>query len=233
MFKRISKSFIGNLKSNKSNDFSQKNVNLEEKVFCIGFNKTGTTSIEKTLNSFGYRMGDQATGEMLIFDWGDNNFDRIVRFSETAEAFQDIPFSLPNTYKALDGAFPNAKFILTVRQSSDVWHRSLCNFHTKVFSSDQSRLPNEEDFRNALYRYKGYIYDASKVMYNFPNVPLYDKKKYTKMYDNHNADVKKYFSDKPEKLLVLNLAEQGSYHKLCKFLGKEAMQDEFPWENKT
>lgn len=31
------------------------------KVFCIGRNKTGTTSLGKVLEDLGYRLGDQAT----------------------------------------------------------------------------------------------------------------------------------------------------------------------------
>jgi len=31
-----------------------------QKVFCIGYNKTGTTSINKMLRDFGYRMPSQS-----------------------------------------------------------------------------------------------------------------------------------------------------------------------------
>ena len=66
----------------------------KEKIFCIGFNKTGTTTLLHTLKELGYKMGNQARGELLFFDWYNRNFNPIVKYCKTADAFQDIPFSL-------------------------------------------------------------------------------------------------------------------------------------------
>ena len=38
------------------------------KYFCVGVNKTGTTSIEKVFRSLKMRVGDQGTAELLIHD---------------------------------------------------------------------------------------------------------------------------------------------------------------------
>jgi hypothetical protein len=48
------------------------------KVFCIGRNKTGTTTIEAVLHAFGYRLGVQRQGELLLEDWSRRDFGRIV-----------------------------------------------------------------------------------------------------------------------------------------------------------
>ena len=85
------------------------------KVFCIGQNKTGTTSVEAVLKQLGYKMGNQAKAELLIHDWAKRDFKEIVKFCRSADAFQDIPFSNDFTYEILDYAFPDSKFILTVR----------------------------------------------------------------------------------------------------------------------
>ena len=37
-----------------------------EKVFCIGFGRTGTTSLERALRDLGYRLGDQRQGELVL-----------------------------------------------------------------------------------------------------------------------------------------------------------------------
>jgi len=78
--------------------FSNSNTS---KIFCIGFNKTGTTTIESVLKSFGYKMGDQVKGERLLNSWLSRDFKPIVELCKTAEAFQDIPFSLPYTYQSV------------------------------------------------------------------------------------------------------------------------------------
>ncbi|MBV8658420.1 MAG: hypothetical protein JO142_11400, partial [Burkholderiales bacterium] len=76
------------------------------KVFCIGHNKTGTTSIDVALRSAGYRAGTQIEGERLIDDWAHGRFERIIDLCCQGDAFQDIPFSLKHTYRVLDETFP-------------------------------------------------------------------------------------------------------------------------------
>ena len=52
-----------------------------EKVFCIGFPKTGTTSLEKALKDLGYRLGDQHQGELLVAAYAARNFKAIIDFT--------------------------------------------------------------------------------------------------------------------------------------------------------
>src|SRR5690606_32403789 len=103
-------------------------------MFCIGLNKTGTTTLETGLKAFNYKMGDQKTGELLFKDWYKRDFKKIIALAKTADAFQDAPFSFPFTFIALDQHFPNAKFILTVRDSPEQWYKSLTTFHSKLWS---------------------------------------------------------------------------------------------------
>lgn len=44
------------------------------KVFCIGANKTGTTSLEKALKDLGFKMGDQGAAQGLIESYKRRNF---------------------------------------------------------------------------------------------------------------------------------------------------------------
>ena len=205
-----------------------------DKVFCIGFNKTGTTSLEGALKNFGFRMGNQPVAEMLVEDWANKRTDRIINYCYTADAFQDVPFSLPELYKELDKAFPNSKFILTIRDNEEQWYNSLTKFHTKLFSSDKNNIPTEDDLRNAIYRYKGFALNTKRWFYDYPNTPLYDKKYYTEVYLNHIKEVKKYFKNRKDKLLILNVAEKDSYQRLAHFLNVTVDPDAtFPWLNKT
>ena len=41
----------------------------KQKVFCIGMNKTGTTSLQTFLSDHGYSLGNQNEGEMLLKDF--------------------------------------------------------------------------------------------------------------------------------------------------------------------
>src|SRR5207248_6822925 len=117
----------------------------KKKVFCIGQNKTGTTSMAAALAQLGYKVGEQSVAELLIKDWSRRDFRRIVRYCASADAFQDIPFSLDYTYQAVDCAYPGSKFILTVRSSGDEWYASLIRFHTKIIG--KNRLPTAADLK--------------------------------------------------------------------------------------
>ena len=204
------------------------------KIFCIGFGKTGTTSIEQALKNFGFKMGNQSVGEILAEDWAKKRTYRIINFCNTADAFQDMPFGLPKLYKELDNAFPNSKFILTVRNNENKWFNSLIKFHAKIFAKDKTKPPNETDLKNALYRYKGWALDTKKLFYDYPNIDLYNEKYYKNRYLNHIKDVKEYFKNRSEDLLILNVAQKDSYQKLAKFLDiKVDKNAQFPWLNKT
>jgi hypothetical protein len=179
-------------------------------------------------------MGNQAAAEMLLLDWHNQDYSRIIRFSQTAQAFQDIPFSLPKTYLCIDKAFPDAKFILTVRDSRKQWYQSLVQFHTKLFSSDKRRPPTEADLENAVYRYRGFALDTARWVYDYPKIALYDYDYYTSLYERHNQSVINCFKDRPDKLLVLNVSEPNAYQKLAAFLNITVPDNsQFPWKNKT
>lgn len=197
------------------------------KIFCIGFNKTGTTSLERALADLGYKTGDQATAERMLDDWSRRDFRRLIRYCKTADAFQDIPFSLDYTYQAVDQAYPGSKFILTVRGSSNEWFDSLRRYHSKLFA--QGETPGIEDLANAKYLYRGWIKTAMEAIFDYPNIPLYHREKYIEIYESHNRNVIEYFRYRLSDLLILNVAEQGAYQKLCSFLGREALHKDFPW----
>ena len=188
-----------------------------DKVFVIGLGKTGTTSLEKILIDMGFQLGNQAAGEMLIDDYGQKEFHRIVNYYHSAEAFQDIPCSLPEMYRIIDRSFPKSKFILTIRDNSEEWFESLIRFHTKIFSSSINP-PSELDLKDANYRYKSWALHAMQIIFNYPKIPLYEPSHYKSVYEKHINDVKSYFKNR-EDLQIINLKDYNSINQLCKFLG--------------
>lgn len=187
------------------------------KVFCIGHNKTGTTSLQAALKDFGFAIGFQGESEIIMSDWIARDFRRIIELCKTADAFQDVPFSLDYTYQVVDYAFPGSKFILTVRNSPDEWYESLVRFYGKL--TGVNRIPVADDLKRFegggvgwLWRFQQYVYDATEET-------LFDKNLYKAYYENHNARVVEYFKYRPNDLLVLNLSDPSAMKKLCKFLG--------------
>ncbi len=202
------------------------------KIFCIGLNKTGTTSLELALRNLGFKVGDQRNGELLISSWAYRDFSPIIKLAYSAEAFQDVPFSLPFTFQALDQHFPNAKFILTHRYNAEVWHSSLTRFHSKLWA-DGIRVPTAADLTNANYISKGYAYWAMLLIYTVPHNDLYNKQCLIDHYCRHNENIIDYFRHRIDKLITINVSKPGDYKRMCDFLGKEPVGDCFPWLNKN
>lgn len=203
-----------------------------DKVFCIGRNKTGTTSMAKLFESAGLDVAPQEDFEILIKDWNNKDFDKIIdAVKYKGIAFQDIPFSLPDTYKILDENFPSSKFILTVRDCSETWYSSLINFHSKMFGNGS--VPSKEDLKNAEYIYRGWLWDVNRMVYNTPENDIYNKNILMNHYIEYNNSVIEYFKDKPNKLLVINLKNPNTLNQICEFLEIKKNLISIPWENKT
>jgi hypothetical protein len=203
----------------------------QEKIFCIGRNKTGTTSLRKAMLDLGYVVGSQRAAEMLLRDWAKRDFTMLAAYCRTGEFFQDIPFSLPYTFQAMDMHYPGSKFILTIRDPES-WYKSICQFHRldKVFGDKAESL---EKLKDVDYCYKGFAYETNVFVYDLPGDDPYHKQTLIEHYNFHNRMVQDYFRNRKEDLLVLDVAEDGAYRKLCEFLGKPCTSDTFPWENRT
>lgn len=186
------------------------------KVFCLGANKTGTTTIASVFRDHGFRVGNQRRAELLIKDWAVGDYRRIIEYCRTAEAFQDIPFSYPDTYRAMDQAFPGSKFILTVRNDPNEWFDSLVRFHTKLIGKNHP--PSADDLRSFSYIYRGFLWDAMRLRYGDDETLLYNREWYCKCYQEHNHAIQQYFQERPDDLLIINVAEPDAMQRLLAFL---------------
>jgi len=116
-------------------------IRREQKIFCIGRNKTGTTSMAAIFRLLKITVGYQRKAELLakkVLEGDYREFFKYVKYEGVA--FQDIPFSLPHIYKVLDENFPNSKFILTIRDSPEVWYNSLTKYHANIFGNGKESL---------------------------------------------------------------------------------------------
>lgn len=219
---------------------SNKNFN---KLFGIGYNKTGTTTLERVLRRYGYALPNQQIQESrLTKQCFSTNYSELVSFVSRFDAFQDLPFSQGLVYVAADALFPNSKFVLTERCSDD-WFRSLSTFHQKAFAfSDPSQLTEQDILDKFGYLYPGYMHEnKTRLLSTFEGVActvdwskLYDKAYYVRQYEERNAAIKRYFMNAPEKLLVIDVTKEPTTERLCAFLGlPDWLIMEMPVENKT
>jgi len=176
------------------------------KVFCIGFQKTGTTSLGNALEMLGYRVTGP-TG-LTLPDIPNNIHNFIYEVVESGEydAFQDNPW--PVLYKELDARYPGSKFILTLRDTPS-WLSSIVRHFGRG--------------RNSPMRI--WIYGCG--------CPEGNEEIYTDRFERHNREVLEYFQHRPNDLLVMNLSEGDGWDELCPFLGKRIPSKPFPHANKA
>lgn len=195
-------------------------------IFCIGFNKTATTSLEALFRNK-MRCGDQRSFEDLMYHFYDKSYapilDLIKSYSDSNVFFQDVPFSMPHFYKVLHSAFPEAKFILSVRDSVEQWYLSLKRFHN---------VNSIEELKNFNYTRKNYLYDwYIKGLGCDKNDPLNEE--YLKsVYSLHIKDVSQYFSGS-KNFIEINIKEENILSKLSNFVGVNFFDCNIPHANKS
>lgn len=213
------------------------------KVFGIGFNKTGTSTLEQVFRHYGYRIPNQNEQERrLAADVFNTDYAGLRQFVENYDAFQDMPFSQGLVFVACDALFPDSKFILTIRDE-DAWFDSLYRFHKKIFGfRDKSELTEDFFAGKNIYLYEGYVHANKARMLSVVNNGemnidwnlLYDADHYKKVYRERNDQIIKYFAKRPDKLLVLDITRERDTAKFCEFLGiPPDLVIDMPHENKT
>lgn len=204
-----------------------------QKIFCVGRNKTGTTSLEIALKNLGFKVAPQSKAELLVPEWSRRNFDPLIRFCRKYEVFQDVPFSLDFTYVALDQAFPGSRFILTERDNAEVWYESMLRFSSKLLGI--AGTPTVEDVANFEYRgqaaRKGELLRQFQLIYDFDTTKMFDREVRIGHYENHNKAVRNYFRHRPDDLLILNLKQPDAMERLCRFVGRPYNGEPMPHEN--
>ena len=174
-----------------------------DKIFGVGFHKTGTSSLKRALASLGYSV--TGPNHNHDADISSTYVDHARRISKKFDAFQDNPW--PLVYREMDEMWPEAKFILTVREP-DSWIASLLRYFGEA----------ETPMRNL-------IYGAGR------GSPVGNETHYLATVQAHQTAVMAHFASRPEKLLVLDIVGGAGWDPLCSFLGVPLPNRPFPHAN--
>lgn len=178
-----------------------------QKVFGIGFHKTGTTSLGAALAALGYTTCDGAGAvrraighsQMMRLLRG-NQLEPIMQVAEHYDGFTDNPWFM--LFRDLDRRFPGSKFILTVRDERR-WLESALRY----FGQSESDL-------------RMWIYGSGR--------PLGHEEHWLARYRDHINQVTAYFRHRPDDLLVVDWEQGAGWEDLGRFLGRPVPSGPFP-----
>src|SRR4051812_47108879 len=176
------------------------------RIFGIGLNKTGTTSLDAALEQLGIsslHFGGQAAHD-AVQRAIDESVPLVSYLDPRYDAFSDIGL-LSRRFKMLDQQYPGSRFILTTRPRAD-WIAS--------------RRGHVE--RNLAKKARG-EYNGTFI--------VVDEEKWTREWDHHHERVRAYFTGRPD-FLELDLSDSPDWGPLCALLGIDVPDEPFPWANR-
>jgi hypothetical protein len=187
-----------------------------QKIFNIGCQRTGVTSIRYAFDILGYKC--KLDGGTWSLVWPT---ERSLLFNENSvelkeyDAFSDNP--LPLIYKRLDKLCPGSKFILTLR-NKEGWLRSV----RRLFEWGEKAWDELEEGK--------LIHATHRLLYG---TTRFDENIFGKAFDEYNTHVQHYFKDRPNDFVVIDIDTEFGWNKLCAFLDKPIPSVPFPHKNRT
>jgi len=194
--------------------------------------RSGTTSVGNFFKHFDYPTAGYNVKRSSLWSkyYYNGDFESIFTDKEflSYQVFEDNPWWSPDFYKVLYHRFPDAKFVLMIRNSDD-WFKSM------VSHSGGKTLGNTKRHCN-IYRREQEFYERLDNDFNFK--PLNDivdnlltleglEEHYKSIYDIHNREVIEFFNDKKNNpLFYCDLYDNRKWQKLGNFLGHD-VQDNF------
>ena len=174
------------------------------KVFGIGLNKTGTSTLGVCFEQLGYRHMSSRSDIMSKYLYGDK--EALYNLCDTYDAFEDWPY--PLAYRDLFQRYgKRAKYILTLRKSPEVWLRSLKKHCLRAHPKNNGQM--------LAY---GHSY------------PHGFEQQFLELYDRHQQEVIDFFksNNASDRLIILNWENGDGWTELCAFLEVPVPECEFP-----
>ena len=176
---------------------------MSEKIFGIGYPKTAGSSLALALEILAYKVFHDPVE--LVEAYSNKNLKN-SEFLKKGDAFI---VAIAFFYRELYELYPDAKFILTVRDK-DKWLDSARRHFKLVF-------PWKKTNKYIMTRIFSGLTDFSEEIF-------------LNCYQKHNQEVKEFFKNKGN-LLIMDICNGDGWQKLCPFLGKAVPDMDFPKVN--
>lgn len=190
----------------------------KQKVFGLGFHKTGTQSLDEALKILGFKTihGDPrkaphggTEGSKLLDEYIRQGNYYLPTF-DLYDAFTDNPYF--SIWKEIVQMFPEAKYILTIRDEKK-WIKSCVQY----YQGRRVRTMREWMF--------GQHADPSKNKES--------ENAWLGAYRRHNPEIMEYFKSAGKDLLIMDITRGDGWNVLCPFLDRPIPSVPFPHRNNS
>ena len=206
------------------------------KCFGIGYNKTGTTSLDVVMSTIlGFKSNQSVVENNSTLQAINGNYSPLYQSLKNLDFHQDLPISQGYVFASLDALFPSSKFILTIRDNP-AWVNSLIKQYRIPFldiATGTRRIKNAHLFPgyshywinhymkepldilkdevvcssiNSLADYKAYQFSE-----NF-------KRACINAYSRRNSSIQDHFRNRPDDLLIIDITKETYIDKIRDFL---------------
>ena len=190
---------------------------FEPKVFVVGFQKTGTTSMGEALKILGFKHNG----------WNRTRFRKgfnLMKYQSDLiqyDSFDDEPFSVFT--KSLLRTFPNAKFIYTTRSPKD-WIGSCQRHFSRYEGAHSARSPRDRELD----------FEFNQKKYGSGD-PTAHASLWQHSFRKHQLLIEKLAKEHPKKFFCIDITNSGvnPWIPLCDFLELPLPAIQFPHANKT
>lgn len=185
------------------------------KVFGVGLNKTGTTSLAEALRILGYRTlhfeGEGCSSQDILAGVGRAVREERHPFAHVpglrnVDAFFDVR-AVDRYFPALDAAYPGSRFILHTRPM-EAW----------LASREKHVRRNLEQQARGQY-HGGWL--------------TVDVDSWKHLWVDHHDRVRSHFRGRPDDLLEIDVTRGDGWETLTPFLGCREPAEPFPWANRS
>jgi hypothetical protein len=188
---------------------------LPARVFGIGLHRTATTSLHAAFELLGFDSFHFRTGNEARLIWDEMNSSGSSVELEKWYALCDLP--VPLLYQKLDCAYPGSKFVLTVRDEQS-WLRSV----ERLWDPEH----NPERWTWDVYPFSHRIH---KALYGSQE---FNAEVFLARYRRHNTEVREYFRNRPDDLLVMEMDAGGAtWPDLCRLVGASVPSVPYPYKS--
>lgn len=202
------------------------------KIFCISYQRTGTTSTGTFFKQCGYKVAgwDINTHNNWTFKWADGQYDDIVNcpvFNQY-QVFEDDPWWCLDFYRYLYHKIPDSYFILFERDSNK-WYNSMMS-HSKGKTLGNTYLHCL--LYNRLPEYHALNTEYSRASDNLLLLNEDYREHYTAIYETRNSEVKDFFKrHDSSRFINLQLEDPDKWVKLAEYFNINNTPKHDVWVN--